>query len=152
MCRKFLEEIEDIVKSNENFLNEVIYIKCRQKFKDYIVVFIFSKFWIEKVRFLNVDENYSEVIKCFEYLLMVIKKRSKECWLIIVRNNNLVGVILFKCKKYYEVEFFYRKVFEIIIFYDELMDKDVYLINIGIVMFMKMYKNMLCDIILEDIQ
>lgn len=115
------------------------------------MVFIFSKFWIEKVRFLNVNENYSEVIKCFEYLLMVIKKRSKECWLIIVRNNNLVGVILFKCKKYYEVEFFYRKVFEIIIFYDELMDKDVYLINIGIVMFMKMYKNMLCDIILEDI-
>lgn len=29
MCRKFLEEIEDIVKSNENFLNEVIYIKCK---------------------------------------------------------------------------------------------------------------------------
>uniref|UniRef100_A0A8W8J315 Nephrocystin 3-like N-terminal domain-containing protein n=1 Tax=Magallana gigas TaxID=29159 RepID=A0A8W8J315_MAGGI len=152
MCRKLLEEIEDIVKSNENLSNEAIYIKRKQKSKDHIAALILSKFWTEKARFLNANENYSEAIKCLEYSLMAIKKRSKECWSIIARNNNLAGVISFKCKKYYEAELFYRKALEIITSHDESMDKDVYLTNIGTAMFMKTYKNMPCDTTSEDIQ
>lgn len=152
MCRKLLEEIEDIVKSNENLSNEAIYIKRKQKSKDHIAALILSKFWTEKARFLNANENYSEAIKSLEYSLMAIKKRTKECWSSIAKNNNLAGVISFKCKKYYEAELFYRKALEIITSHDESMDKDVYLTNIGTAMFMKTYKNMPCDTTSEDIQ
>lgn len=43
---EFLEEMKDIVKSNEIFLKEVDYIKCKWIFKNYFEVFIFSRFWI----------------------------------------------------------------------------------------------------------
>nr|XP_034332147.1 uncharacterized protein LOC105339619 isoform X3 [Crassostrea gigas] len=152
MCMDLLEEIEDIVKSNENLSNEASHIKRKQKSKDHIAALILSKFWTEKARFLNANENYSEAIKSLEYSLMAIKKRTKECWSSIAKNNNLAGVISFKYKQYYEAELFYRKALEILISHDESTDKDVYLTNIGTAMFMKTYKNMSRDTILEDVE
>lgn len=87
---------------------------------------------------MNVNENYDEVIDCFKYVLMVIKKSRKECWLFMVNIKNFVGIIYFKCKEYYYVECFYIEVFEIVIFWNIYIDKDIYFINIGNVKFKKL--------------
>uniref|UniRef100_K1PD23 Nephrocystin 3-like N-terminal domain-containing protein n=1 Tax=Magallana gigas TaxID=29159 RepID=K1PD23_MAGGI len=58
MCRELLEEIEDIVKSNENLSNEAIYIKRKQKSKDHIAALI-----LKAVMYLaEANANYKEIL------------------------------------------------------------------------------------------
>lgn len=66
---------------------------------------------------------------------MAIKKRRKECWSFMANINNLVGIILFKCKEYHDAERFHKEALEIITSQNEYIDKDIYLTNIGIAKF-----------------
>lgn len=137
MCMELLEEMKDIVKSNEIFSKEADYIKRKRISKNHSEALILSRFWTVQAQFLNANENYDEAIDCLKYALMAIKKSRKECWSFMANIKNLVGIIYFKCKEYHHAERFHIEALEIVTSRNIYTDKDIYLTNIGNAKFKK---------------